>query len=189
MERLDPDWETWHSAQAGSETAYLRLRKEYAPLIRNQLHHQSSQAAEFDLDEIEQDVWIAVWRALPTFAGRATFKTWLASLARNVLLSWLRQQRRRERTLTGFKRMNGSEANESPVQLDAPARLSITEALLMLPPREQEVIQLRYFERLGDAEISLRLGSPLGTVKGRIRSGLTHLRQQLNPSSETVTSN
>ncbi|HZI75402.1 MAG TPA: sigma factor-like helix-turn-helix DNA-binding protein, partial [Gemmatimonadales bacterium] len=62
--------------------------------------------------------------------------------------------------------------------LDASTNLNITEALSQLPPREQEVIRLRYFEHLGDSEIALRLSAPLGTVKGRIRSGLLHLREQ-----------
>jgi len=58
-------------------------------------------------------------------------------------------------------------------------RLSAVEAVGSLIPSEQAVIQLRYYDHCTDGDIARRLGLPLGTVKGRLRSGLKHIRQAL----------
>ena len=47
-------------------------------------------------------------------------------------------------------------------------------------PREQyDALRLAYFEGLAHTEIALRLGVPLGTVKGRMRLGLDKIRSYL----------
>src|SRR5215475_22024 len=102
MVNRDPDWDIWHSAQAGSEGAYAQLLQAHRCLIRHQLRKRYCGLSDSDLEEVEQDVWVAVWRSLPSFAGRSTFATWLSGLTRNVFLSWLRRRHRREQALLAF---------------------------------------------------------------------------------------
>ena len=49
-------------------------------------------------------------------------------------------------------------------------------AMNSLPPEQKEAIELAYFGGLSHSEIAAKLAAPIGTVKGRIRLGLDHLR-------------
>src|SRR5206468_8892580 len=49
-------------------------------------------------------------------------------------------------------------------------------ALNSLPPEQKQAIELAYFGGLSHSEIATQLAAPIGTVKGRIRLGLDHLR-------------
>jgi RNA polymerase sigma-70 factor, ECF subfamily len=51
-----------------------------------------------------------------------------------------------------------------------------------LPPEQREVVTLAFFSGLTHSELADRLGQPLGTVKSRIRMGLSHLRRMLEES-------
>ena len=121
-------------------------------------------------------MWIAVWAALPRYHGDSAFPTWLVGVTKNVLYAWLRHKHSEELTLLGFQEMStvecGTFTESNPLY-----HLTALEAINQLPEREHLVIELRYLEQCPDREIAARLHLPLGTVKGRIRSGLAHLRE------------
>ncbi len=60
-------------------------------------------------------------------------------------------------------------------------RRLVQEACAELPPEQREVLELAYFGGLSHQAIALRLDLPPGTVKTRIRLGMTKLRHRLQP--------
>jgi len=46
-----------------------------------------------------------------------------------------------------------------------------------LPPEQKEALELAYFEGMTQTEIAARTGSPLGTVKSRVRAAMQSLKQ------------
>jgi RNA polymerase sigma-70 factor (sigma-E family) len=84
----------------------------------------------------------------------------------NAAHSW----RRRQRPSVGL-----------PESLAAPdagsdSRVALVQALRGLPVQQREVLVLRYFEQLSEAEIAVQLGVPTGTVKSRAARGIATLR-------------
>jgi RNA polymerase sigma-70 factor (ECF subfamily) len=59
------------------------------------------------------------------------------------------------------------------------ARERVQGALAELPPEQQKVLELGYFEGLTQSEIAERLGEPLGTIKSRVRAALEKLARTL----------
>ena len=63
----------------------------------------------------------------------------------------------------------------------------VREALGDLPGEQSKVIELAYFGGFTHTEIADMLGLPVGTVKGRMRLGLTKLRTRFEPMGEAIT--
>jgi RNA polymerase sigma-70 factor (ECF subfamily) len=56
-------------------------------------------------------------------------------------------------------------------------------ALATLPPEQREAVELAYFEGMTQTEIAERTGSPLGTVKSRVRAAMQTLKQVFEDES------
>jgi RNA polymerase sigma-70 factor (ECF subfamily) len=173
----------WGLAQEGQEEAYTRLRRTHWALVEREIRKRLNYVTSEDLQDLEEEVWIAVWMSLPGFDGRSAFATWVVGIAKNIVFSWLRQKRKQEALLNQLLNETSVTSNAATPK-DVVDRLAVLEAFDDLAPKEHEVLQLRYFESLTDRGIALRLGLPLGTVKGRIRSGLLHLKGALELTGE-----
>ncbi|MEA2354697.1 MAG: hypothetical protein QOD61_826, partial [Solirubrobacteraceae bacterium] len=77
-----------------------------------------------------------------------------------------------------FELIVAPDSTEDEVLAEAERR-ELAVLLEALPSEQREVIELAYFAGLSHAEITQRLGLPLGTIKGRIRLALEKLRLAL----------
>ena len=109
-------------------------------------------------EEIAQDVFLKVWRAFPSFDGRAAPSTWLFSIARNTCLSAVRSQSYRRTTPI-------SEIAEPAVPEVVTRDLALEQAVAQLPEPQRRVITLFYYEQRKIKEVAAMLGVPEGTVK------------------------
>lgn len=174
----DQDWQLCQQAGHGSAEAYTQLYQRYRQVVRGYLRQHGPTEQPADLDDLEQQVWCAVWTGLAGFRGRSELPTWLVAIAKHVVRAAGRHRLSVERTLARLVQQNrcAPEADASGPVWD---RLSLADALAALGPTQRQVIRLRYFEGLTDPQIARRLRVPLGTVKGRLRTGLGRLRRCL----------
>jgi RNA polymerase sigma-70 factor, ECF subfamily len=127
-----------------------------------------------------QEAFIALWRSRSSYEpGRGRVKWWLQSIVRNRAIDL----RRRDRDIV-LRTDDGLELNPSDDctedEVIALSEQQELHALLdTLPSEQREVIELAYFAGLTHAEITQKLGIPLGTIKGRIRLALDKLRAAL----------
>jgi len=61
----------------------------------------------------------------------------------------------------------------------ADTRRAVRAALQSLPDQQRIPLEMAYFEGMTHTEIAETLNQPLGTMKDRIRTGMSHLRRQL----------
>lgn len=133
-----------------------------------------------DAEEAVQEVFLSAWRSGHTYdPGRGSTRTWILSMVRNRCIDVLRARRRRPVQPLADE-MDPPDATDVPLQaasnVDAE---SARVALATLPAEQQQVIELAYFGGLSHSEIAAQLAAPIGTVKGRIRLGLDHLRDAM----------
>ncbi len=173
-----PERHLFEPRRQESVESYAQLYETHHTLVRAQLRKSCHHLADEDLEDLEQEVWMAVWMALPGFEGRSTFPTWLIGVTKNVLYRWLRHRQMNEMALLRLRTWDdgGNETNAACAPGDV---LDVGQAINTLSQAEHQAVELRYFERRSDQEIASSLRVPLGTVKGRIRSGLKHLRETL----------
>lgn len=116
-------------------------------------------------EDVTQEVFIKVWRALPAFDGRAAMSTWIYTIARNTSLSALRA-RRPESSLSDPEVMEAVESLDPVPSADvAVERAAILRLVDQLPPKQRQVIMLFYMEAQSHEEVAAMLAMPIGTVK------------------------
>lgn len=129
-----------------------------------------------------QEAFLAVWRGADRFvAERAKPSTWVLTLVHRRAVDLVRREdRRRAEPLEP-----GHEA-EAPAADDVEqlgSREAVREALRQLPPEQREAIELAYYGGYTQSELAERLGQPLGTIKSRMFTGLSRLRDLLEEAA------
>jgi RNA polymerase sigma-70 factor (ECF subfamily) len=141
-----------------------------------------------DAESVVMEALMQAWRNAVNYdATRATVAGWLVTLVRTRALDFLRSRGRRERLAEAAQR-SGEAGDTAAVEmpqveerLDESSRaVVVNRALGALPDMQRNCIELAFFEGLTHSEIAERLGQPLGTVKTRIRLGMTKLRDALS---------
>lgn len=136
--------------------------------------------------ELLQDVYFEVWRKVSRYdVGRGTPIAWLITLTKSRALDRLRTRTARGHHATESVEAKAAaqltEDRPSPFETkaDQELRTAVLTAVEGLPQAQQQAIELAYYEGLSHTEIASRLNQPLGTVKTRIKLGMSKLREVL----------
>ena len=119
-------------------------------------------------EELTQEAFIKAWKSLPQFGFRSSLKTWVYQVAINVGRDWLRSHK--GMTLTS------SEAESAP---DKNEQQAIHEALLEMDEDARTILVLFYWEGMKQEEMSHILKIPEGTVKSRLHTAKSKLKDLL----------
>jgi RNA polymerase sigma-70 factor (ECF subfamily) len=132
-------------------------------------------------EDMVQEAFVSLWRNRARYdPGRGSVTGWVMTAVRHRAIDVLRAQRRhdahraRADQTADEPATAGDAVEDRVVEREGAARLR--SALGALPAAQREVITLAYFGELSATEIADRLSLPVGTVKGRMRLGLTKLR-------------
>jgi RNA polymerase sigma-70 factor (ECF subfamily) len=111
-------------------------------------------------EEVTQDIFLKVWRALPAYDGRASPSTWLYAIARNTCLSAVRA--------ASYRRTSALDEVQEPSAPSPSPAVDWDRVLSRLPDAQRQVITLFYFEERSITEVAAMLGVPEGTVKSQL---------------------
>lgn len=136
-----------------------------------------------DAEEALNDTWRQVWKHAAGFdPARAPAWGWLVAITQRQAIDRLRRRdaRARHEIATG-ELPDGPAASGDPArELEARQGLSaLRRALRRLTSRRRAVVQMAVIEQRSHSEIAAATGTPLGTVKARIRRALLALRDML----------
>lgn len=140
-------------------------------------------------EEVTLDVYTQIWNTAGQYeAVRGSASSWLLLIARSRAIDYLRSRRRREQdrqqpldeTVAQYA---DTRPNPEQSSLAAGRHRIIRAALESLDPKQRKVIDLAFFCGWSHSEIASGLGQPLGTVKTRIRLGMSRLQELPQPYS------
>ena len=142
-------------------------------------------------EDVVQDAFLSLWRSGARYdRRRGSVRNWVLGVVHNRAIDAFRRGVVREsRNVPDdgvAERLAGPERTEDEVARRDEAK-HVREALDELPAEQRQVIELAYFGGFTHTEISEMLTLPAGTVKGRMRLGLTKLRMALGDPAEYVT--
>lgn len=147
----------------GDEAALRELLRRWQRPLASFLHRHTGGR---DVEDLYQDVWLRVVQAAPRFDAGRRFSTWLFQIAVNRCRDW---HRRRPPEPSDAGGEGGTAAPPDGASLDAAALLA------GLSASQREVVVLRYFHDLSEAEMAEALEIPRGTVKSRLHHALARL--------------
>jgi RNA polymerase sigma-70 factor (ECF subfamily) len=133
-------------------------------------------------EDVVQEAFLGAWRNAGKYVeGRGSVKTWLLSIVHHRAVDAVRR-RRPTTELPEFEDTSSQALTEPDIWPEVAGRLDRDEvqaALVKISPVQREAIELAYFSGLTQVEIAERTGTPLGTVKSRMRLGLLAMRRAL----------
>ena len=172
----------------GEQQALARLYDESSSLVYSVALKILENPA--DAEEISLDVFMQVWRRAADYSpDRGSPTAWLVMLARSRALDRLRSQQTRRGRESAFElRIDPVAPGPTPEEASwiAEQRDQLRTILDELGPEQRTVIELAFYEGLSHSDLAQRLKLPIGTIKTRIRLGMSKLRQRLTATPEVA---
>ena len=163
---------------------FARLFEELAPYVLRVLPRMGVAAA--DVEDVAQEVFLTVHRALPRFAGRSSLKTWVYGICIRVSGNYRQRAYRRHEQLMAAPEVGGDP--RTPAR-DLAARRALQQldiALSRLSDVQRAVFVLHEIEQLSIAEIAQALECPRFTVYARLYAARRSVRAQLGELASEV---
>jgi RNA polymerase sigma-70 factor (ECF subfamily) len=164
-------------AQQGNREAFTSLYERYLPLVYKRVRYA---VPERDIEDVTQDIFIAVMRSLKSFKGDALFSTWLRTLTKRRIADYYRRKNpaghELDVDLDEASEMT-TEGDSSPGSLDD--AIAIRKAMRALPEDYQDIVLLRFAEGLQFNEIAQLRGQSLEATKSLFRRAIAALRRQM----------
>ena len=137
-----------------------------------------------EAEDLTQDIFVKIFKALHTFDRRANFQTWLISISRNLCIDHYRSVRKERATMA--RDVDASELTPASRERGPLAQLEqsdlkelIGRAMAELPDALRVAVTLRDLQEFSYQEIADQLHLPEGTVKSRINRGRIELARQI----------
>lgn len=164
----------------GDLDSFSPLYERYLSSVLNRVRYVVPEA---DVEDVTQEVFIAVLKSLHTFRGESLFSTWLRTLTNYKVAEYYRRRNRkrdpREVSITEAEILTDESNN-----LHMEERIALRRSLAAMPEKYREVILLRFSDGMKFDEIAKILGTNLETTKSLFRRAVAALRKNLEPNHE-----
>jgi len=140
-------------------------------------------------EDVSQEAFLNIWRSGARYdRARGSVRTWVLGIVHHRAIDYLRRatvhDKRRASDEGMEERFEAGERTDVEVARRDEAE-TVRSAIGTLPTEQCQVIELAYFGGFTHTEIAEMLETPVGTIKGRMRLGLTKMRGQLSGGAVT----
>ncbi len=131
-----------------------------------------------DANDVLQNTFIKVWKALPKFRGDAKIYTWLFRIATNESITFINKQK----VHLSFDDVSGRIPSPQQLGIDLTAseiEQKLEYAIASLPEKQRIVFNLRYFEEMKYEDISDITGTSVGGLKANYHLAVKKIEEYL----------
>src|SRR6267378_571953 len=171
------DFELMKGIQVGDPDALSQLYDRYNGILKALILRVIHNEAE--ADDLLQEIFMEIWNQAKNFsAQKGKPLGWMVTLARRRAIDGLRKKqayaRAEERLQQESEQQPDAWVHNSTEEeiLDGDRRVLIWRVIGVLPPAQQQAIELAFFRGMSQREIAAKTNTPLGTVKTRLELGL-----------------
>ena len=176
-----PEVEAWvEAAQQGDQAAFGCLVERFQRDVYGKAF--SILKNHLDADDVVQETFLRVYRALPGFRFESSFRTWLITITTRQALNFLARKRSNHESLDPSE--DGPEhlalrveGNQLTALLDLESRRILREAMPRLPQRQRQALLLKIQNDWKYEEIAREMAISVGSVKAHIFHAIQNLSQ------------
>lgn len=164
-------------AKKGDREAFLELYDRYLDKVYNRVR---SKVPPQHVEDVTQEIFIAVLRSLPQFEQRSRFSTWLYTIVSRQIADFYRQRNRSSHPqAVSLDQVEHTLSEPAYASEYGEEQALVQKALNTLPEHYQEVVLLRFADGLTFAEIATERGQSLEAVKSLYRRAIQALRDEM----------
>ena len=183
--------ELLQKAQNGDFEAFAELTE---PFRQSACEFLSRLTDGDSAEDVFMTAMLNAWRALRSFNGKSSYRTWLFSIARYAALDHLRKIKSRnevssddEESTAAVADIRDDKAHPPSEEIENEERSQIIDKVLkQLPEPHRTVLILYYFQDFQYSEIADTLGISIGTVMSRLHHAKAKLEKALKPYREDL---
>ncbi len=168
-------------ARNGNKEAFGVLYQRYVQRIYSYVYYRVGNAQE--AEDLTGRVFLKAWQHIERYEERGLpFTAYLYRIAHNLVANWHRDQsRRKEIPIDDTAWQLRSSADQHPERqlLEQERQEQLLAIIRKLPPERQELLILKFVERLSNAEIGQIMGRTEGAIKSLYHRTLIALRAEL----------
>lgn len=167
-------------AQKGDQEAFAALVRWNAAYVFNLAFRLTKNRQE--AEDLSQEAFVRVWKALPNFRAESRFRTWLYRIVSNLCYDRMPEIRRELSSIEIEKVIDlhsSPERRPESMLLSREEQADLHEAIDNLPQSYRLLITLRHLQEMSYDEISEATGQPLGTVKAGIHRARKMLKERI----------
>jgi len=160
--------------------AFGLLYERYVDKIYSYVYYRTGN--HHDAEDLTAKVFHQALTHIPRYVQRgAPFSSWLYRIAHNLVANWHRDHSRRQIVSLDRLAIVGSQGDDGPFQQVAQGerRDALLDAIQQLPPDRQQLLILKFVERMPNAQIGQTMGRSEGAIKSLYHRTLVALRQEL----------
>ncbi len=180
------DEELIRLVQKRDQEAFAELINRYTPRMWHVIHANSRQHQ--DAEEIQTDLWMAVWKNIRNLRNIESFGAWLHRIAYNACKRYYTVGRQSRNEIPHESSVIAEQLDEHAAARYREFQLiaDIKEAVYHLPHKLRSIARLFYLESWQINEIASELDIPIGTVKTKLRETRAILRKEFDPAPLTA---
>lgn len=173
---LPMDSDVWRRFKLGDEQAAADLYDRYSQLIYSVAHQVLRDPGTSE--DVLQEVFLQLWRVPDAFdPAKGTLAAWLTVVSRRRAIDRLRKRRAETDVADLVVSVEATQLADAALNQISH---KVGALLADMPQKLRVAFELSFMQGLTHCEISERLGSPLGTIKSRIRQALDFIRKKLD---------
>lgn len=155
----------------GDQDGLKEIYNAYISFIFTTIYHvlQNKENAE----DVTSEFFLKIWNMADRYQPGNGHRTWLATIARNMAIDYLRKHKREVLTDEFFEGVDEEKTLESEVV----GEVSMEYALSLLNESERQVVTMKIVEDMTFQEIAKVLDAPMGTVTWRYQNAIKKLRR------------
>lgn len=182
----DPDESNLIARAKADEEAFGELYERYVERIHRYIFYRTGSDA--DAEDLTAKAFMKAWEHMGAYDDRGLpFSAWLYRIAHNLVANWHRDRSRRQ--IISLEDLGQWQISDDGPELRAAMaedKAMLERAISRLPSDRQELLALKFVDRLSNSEIGAIMGRSEGAVKSLYHRTLLSLREEIAPDETAI---